>query len=82
MQRAETIVAIDRDPAAPIFAIADLGVVGDVRQVVPELIAEIRRRKASVTGRSGFRPGSHGPDHDGHRGSSEPSPPGDLTEDR
>ncbi|MGI5242993.1 electron transfer flavoprotein subunit alpha/FixB family protein [Dactylosporangium sp. CA-139066] len=46
MQHAETIVAIDRDPAAPIFAIADLGVVGDVRRVVPELLAEIRRRRA------------------------------------
>jgi electron transfer flavoprotein alpha subunit len=45
MQHAETIVAIDRDPAAPIFGIADLGIVGDVRQVVPELIAEIRRRR-------------------------------------
>lgn len=46
MQGAETIVAIDRDPAAPIFGIADLGVVGDLHQVVPQLIAEIRRRKA------------------------------------
>jgi electron transfer flavoprotein alpha subunit len=46
MQSARTIVAIDRDPAAPIFGIADLGVVGDLHQVVPELLAEIRRRKA------------------------------------
>lgn len=46
MQGARTIVAIDRDPAAPIFGIADLGVVGDLHQVVPELLAEIRRRKA------------------------------------
>jgi electron transfer flavoprotein alpha subunit len=46
MQNAETIVAIDHDPAAPIFGIADLGVVGDLHQVVPELLAEIRRRKA------------------------------------
>jgi electron transfer flavoprotein alpha subunit len=46
MQGARTIVAIDRDPAAPIFGIADLGIVGDLHQVVPELLAEIRRRKA------------------------------------
>jgi electron transfer flavoprotein alpha subunit len=47
MQGAGTIVAIDQDPAAPIFRIADLGVVGDVHQVVPELLAEIRRRRAN-----------------------------------
>ncbi|MFI5496035.1 electron transfer flavoprotein subunit alpha/FixB family protein [Actinoplanes sp. NPDC051859] len=47
MQHAETIVAIDRNPAAPIFDLADLGVVGDVHRVVPELLAEISRRKAT-----------------------------------
>jgi electron transfer flavoprotein alpha subunit len=47
MQSAGTIVAIDRDPGAPIFAVADLGVVGDLHEVVPELLAEIRRRKAT-----------------------------------
>ena len=46
MRGAATIVAIDSDPAAPIFQLADLGVVGDVRQVVPELLAEIERRRA------------------------------------
>jgi electron transfer flavoprotein alpha subunit len=46
MQSAGTIVAIDRDPSAPIFQVADLGVVGDLHQVVPELLAEIRRRRA------------------------------------
>jgi electron transfer flavoprotein alpha subunit len=46
MRGAATIVAIDSDPAAPIFQLADLGVVGDVRQVVPELLAEIDRRRA------------------------------------
>jgi electron transfer flavoprotein alpha subunit len=46
MQSAGTIVAIDQDPDAPIFGIADLGVVGDVHQVVPELLAEIERRRA------------------------------------
>lgn len=39
MQTAKTIIAINRDEEAPIFEIADLGVVGDVRKVVPELLA-------------------------------------------
>jgi electron transfer flavoprotein alpha subunit len=47
MQRAATIVAIDHDPAAPIFRIADLGVVGDLHEVVPQLLAEIQRRRGS-----------------------------------
>jgi electron transfer flavoprotein alpha subunit len=46
MRTAATIVAIDRDPAAPIFQLSDLGVVGDVHEVVPELLAEIERRRA------------------------------------
>jgi electron transfer flavoprotein alpha subunit len=46
MCSADTIVAIDRDPAAPIFELSDLAVVGDVHEVVPELVAEIKRRKA------------------------------------
>jgi electron transfer flavoprotein alpha subunit len=39
-------VAIADDPAAPIFRIADLGVVGDVHEVLPALLAEMTRRKA------------------------------------
>jgi electron transfer flavoprotein alpha subunit len=47
MKGAGRIVAVNKDPGAPIMKMADLGVVGDLNQVVPALIAEIRRRTAS-----------------------------------
>lgn len=45
MQGSRTIVAINKDPKAPIFTIADLGVVGDAHEVLPALVSEVRRRK-------------------------------------
>jgi electron transfer flavoprotein alpha subunit len=47
MQTSQYIVAINKDPDAPIFSFADFGVVGDLFTVVPALTEEIRRRKAA-----------------------------------
>lgn len=46
MSSSKVIVAVNKDPEAPIFKVADYGVVGDTLQVLPALTAEVRRLKA------------------------------------
>jgi electron transfer flavoprotein alpha subunit len=45
MQNSESILAINKDPNAPIFEFADLGVVGDLHKILPKLTEAVKAKK-------------------------------------
>ena len=50
MQNSDYIIAINKDKNAPVFDVAHLGIVGDVFDIIPAVIEQIRQQKESATG--------------------------------
>ncbi|MEW6266721.1 MAG: electron transfer flavoprotein subunit alpha [Thermodesulfobacteriota bacterium] len=49
MNSSKTIIAVNKDPDAPVFKVADLAVVGDAQEIIPRLLEEVRRLKKGET---------------------------------
>jgi len=47
MRESKTVIAVNTDRNAPVFGLADLGIVGDLHEVLPPVVARLRERKAS-----------------------------------
>lgn len=52
IQQSRYVVGVNRDPRAPIFSCSDLGIVGDVRQILPELLRRTRKLLIEQYGKS------------------------------
>jgi electron transfer flavoprotein alpha subunit len=46
MSSSDIVIAVNKDPDAPIFDVADYGIVGDIKEVLPALTDAIKKLKA------------------------------------
>jgi electron transfer flavoprotein alpha subunit len=56
-ERAKFVLAVDQNPHAPIFQVSDIGIVGDLREILPCLIEEFKKLNKPVWTHLAWRPG-------------------------